>query len=206
MIYIVKALNPNPDNQPTTVDLREVTAAWTFHMAVMPSNEAGKSITIRFYDSEGVAYNYTLDGANFPEQGWNEATIEMSEFVDLGLDFANKGLITGGEWGTEYFRIIGDEANFVVDGSTFGLDDTYITDNGTSSGIEKNSAKDKATALLTGNGLLKVVNNPSVGFDIFSITGSLILSSKTDIANVERIPSGVYIVKAGSKSMKFVVE
>ena len=52
--------------------------------------------------------------------------------------------------------------------------------------------------------IIKVVNNPGTGFAIYNICGNMILESSENIASIENLVAGVYIVKAGNQSIKFV--
>lgn len=186
-----------------TVDLSRVNAEWTLHMALMPEHEANKDMEIVFVDADGKGYAYTVPGAMLPEGWqWNEIDVEMSEFIDLGFDFANKGTITPSE-DQIFFRMRGFSPIEAV--STMGLDDIYITDNDTSNpdAMAKTNA-DRPMTLAQGNGLLKVIDAPTTGFTLYNAAGMQVLQSDENIASVSHLAPGIYLVKSGDRAMKFI--
>ena len=184
-----------------TIDLSKVTSEWTFHMAFYPENEAGKDFEVVFADADATEYSYTVPGALLADGWqWNEIDIEMSEFVELGFDFANKGVIAPSQ-DQIFFRIRGFSP--IETTSTMGLDDIYITDNDTYTAIAKVDATRPMT-LAQGNGLLKVVNAPAEGFALYNAAGMQVLESAGNIASVSALAPGIYFVKSGNQVMKFM--
>ena len=194
-----------------TLDLSGVTADWVLHMDTR-FWQHNCDLNVTFYDNEGKEFTYMVskDAYVVDDWGWNPIDINMSDFVDLGLDFS-KAIYTN-----QLFFSFGSAAPIEVGPTEIGYNDIYLTDFET---VEKPeefsvwksgessvaSVKQEAKAALAyGNGLLKVVNSTTQGFTIYNICGDMVFKSIENVASIEALASGVYIVKTGNQSLKFV--
>lgn len=194
-----------------TLDLSGVTADWVLHMDTR-FWQHNCDLNVTFYDNEGKEFTYMVskDAYVVDDWGWNPIDINMSDFVDLGLDFS-KAIYTN-----QLFFSFGSAAPIEVGPTEIGYNDIYLTDFET---VEKPeefsvwksgessvaSVKQEAKAALAyGNGLLKVVNSTTQGFTIYNICGDMVFESIENVASIEALASGVYIVKTGNQSLKFV--
>ena len=91
--------------------------------------------------------------------------------------------------------------------SRIGLDDVYLTDDNpepetTPTGIQ--TIQQKGAYLVQGNGLLKVVNNPSDGFSIFNENGQEVLRTSENVVSIAGLAPGFYMVKIKDQVIKFI--
>lgn len=194
-----------------TLDLSGVTADWVLHMDTR-FWQHNCDLNVTFYDNEGKEFTYMVskDAYVVDDWGWNPIDINMSDFVDLGLDFSKA------KYTNQLFFSFGSAAPIEVGPTEIGYNDIYLTDFET---VEKPeefsvwksgessvaSVKQEAKAALAyGNGLLKVVNSTTQGFTIYNICGDMVFESIENVASIEALASGVYIVKTGNQSLKFV--
>ncbi len=193
-----------------TLDLSGVTGDWVLHMDTR-FWQSNCDLNVTFYDNEGTEYTFMMPQDSYVVDywGWNAIDIDMYNFIDLGFDPA-KAI-----YDNQIFFSFGSVGD--VEGTGIGFNDIYLTDydevenpeefevwkGGEDTGVAS-VKEDKGIALAMGNGLLKVINNPQKGFTIYSVCGSVALESQEDIASIEALAPGIYIVKAGNKSAKFV--
>ena len=177
------------------VDFSFVTGDWRFHLAIMPEKEANKDIEIAFVDNLSTYYKVTVPGSMLPEgQQWNEVDLYMSDFMDLGLNFAENGLIKGDSGAKIFFQVNGVESS-EAEVSRIGLETTPT-------GIQ--TIQQKGAYLVQGNGLLKVVNNPSDGFSIFNENGQEVLRTSENVVSIAGLAPGFYMVKIKDQVIKFI--
>ena len=197
-----------------TLDLSGVTGDWVLHMDTRfwQVNYDIVDLNVTFYDNTGAEFTFKMPKESFvvDDWGWNPLDIEMFNFIDLGFDPA-KAIYTN-----QTFFSFGS-GDTPVQNTSIGFNDIYLTDydetenpenfevwkGGEDTGIAS-VKEDKGIALAMGNGLLKVVNNPRQGFTIYGVCGNVVLESQEDVASIEALAPGIYIVKAGKQAVKFV--
>ncbi|BCI62061.1 T9SS type A sorting domain-containing protein [Coprobacter secundus] len=194
-----------------TLDLSGVTADWVLHMDTR-FWQHNCDLNITFYDNEGKEFTYMVpkDTYVLDDWGWNPIDVNMSDFVDLGLDFS-KAIYTN-----QIFFSFGSAAPIEVGPTEIAYNDIYLTDYETVENPEEfeiwkggetgvaSVKKEQKIALAMSSDVIKVVNNPGTGFAIYNICGNMILESSENVASIENLAAGVYIVKAGNQSIKFV--
>lgn len=135
-----------------------------------------------------------LSGSHaFPRDGaWHEINIPMSEFFNQGLvwdsPMANKN----------YFSLV---SQLSVPGTTIAFDDIYFYQDPASA--VKNLDKDNFSFYVRNN-ILHVRNNENLPVEIFNVQGVRLYKGISNEIALTSFSSGVYILKKGDVSRKFI--
>ncbi len=188
-----------------TADLSEITADWTFHIAIKTTYEG--ALLFGLHDNTGTSYQIDITDDVFTRDGstWNEIEIDMGDYIeDTEIDVSKCTFVSvAADPDVTNFRdmwsIFGE--NVSEDGN-FAWDDCYLTDNGKggNDGISKNSVNEEKLVVV-GNSI-KISGNVT-GFSIYSIAGTLVATVANNETELE-LASGIYIVKTEKNAFKFV--
>ena len=128
----------------------------------------------------------------------------MDDFItETGIDFANCIFSSLAEEGAKRDIWIIQGTDVTADGE-FAWDDCYLTDNGTTpTGTEIIMSENDEKLIRTGNSI-EVRGGEVDRLSLYSMTGTLITSVSGNKMKLDNLPTGVYIIKTGKKSFKFI--
>lgn len=184
-------------------DLTQVNKDWTFHIAIKTNYEG--ELLFKFQDGKGAQFVTDITDLVSPRNNtWCEVEISMDDFItETGIDFANCIFSSLAEEGAKRDIWIIQGTDVTADGE-FAWDDCYLTDNGTTpTGTEIIMSENDEKLIRTGNSI-EVRGGEVDRLSLYSMTGTLITSVSGNKMKLDNLPTGVYIIKTGKKSFKFI--
>lgn len=187
----------------TVADLTEVAAGWTFHIAIRTDYDG--ELLFALHDNTGNSFQIDItDDVYNRDNTWCEVEIDMADYIeDTEIDISKCIFYSNDETAgvRDMWSIVGTGVTY--DGS-FGWDDCYLTDNGTSGNSGNSEVKNSASEeklMISGNSIK--VNGDVAGFSIYNVAGTLVATVAGDETELE-LTSGLYIVKTAKNVFKFV--
>jgi hypothetical protein len=199
-------LGPDSGNPTATMDLTDVTSAWYLHFAIR--TDCALDITVSLTGSTvdptdpfvtaKSAGKFVMTTTNLPL-----AKRDKIKLSDLAISYApaDQG---GAAYPLLVYKAPLFHQNFLAfsggnDTNSFvAWDNVYLTSGATA--IDQVKA-DNLEIIVAGNHL--TVNNNTNLVDIYSISGSRVISSKLNDIDISSLSSGIYVVKAGNRVNKF---
>lgn len=201
-------LGPNSGNPTATMDLTDVTSNGFFHFAIRTN--CAQNFTVNLYGSTVDPSDPFITTATNAQIIMNTTTLPLSkrdatQWVEYNIPMSQ--LMTGSVVPTNNLRFLAPlfHQNYVTFGSGsndlnsfVAWDNVYYSVGSTA--VDQVKA-DNLDISVVGNQLR--VNNNTNPVDIYSVSGSRIISSKLNDIDISNLSSGIYVVKAGNRVNKF---
>ena len=203
---------PDAGNPLATMDMTDITSAWTLHFAIRTN--CATDITINMYGSTvdptdpfittltngKILLNKTnLPLAKRDGTTWVEFNIPLSQLmsgtITVGTTTTAQNLVFKAPFGKGNYLTFAGGSDA---GSFIAWDNVYY---GAPTNAVEQIKADNLDIQVTKN-QLTVINN-TYPVEIFSINGARLISSKINDVDISSLSKGIYVVKAGNRVNKF---
>ncbi|MDE6448463.1 MAG: T9SS type A sorting domain-containing protein [Muribaculaceae bacterium] len=220
-------------DQETAVDLSHINNSTHMHMAVkIPSTAVPLALNFKFFrlsdteekeqangdDLKCIRFSLAKEGdhskASFPVIGelksgeWTAIDMTLGELDELLKEQNSENTIDYNRFTSAWtgrvchISVPSDPSSQPQKDAVFGIDGVYLYTPADLAGID-NITGDSDMEIIISSGCVSVIGGE--GIEIYGIDGRKVAASATSVVGIDNLAKGVYIVKAGGKTKKFVV-